>query len=219
MNLQLINVGNAANDGTGDDLREAFIKVNQNFSTLSVEGINQAANIGAAGAGVFANTINTTFNFRRLVGGNNITVTELENTIVFDSTASSFTISGDTGSLIAGGGIPINIIGGNGITVGISENNKTVTINGGLALDTAPELNETLDANNNNILNVANLTLSQIGGVNYNERLGRYIESFDFGNMVNTYSSILDFVIAQVGVDFGSFSSPTQGIVDLGSIV
>lgn len=219
MTLELINVGNAANDGTGDDLREAFIKVNQNFTTLSVEGINQAANIGAAGAGVFANTINTTFNFRRLVGGNNITVTELENTIVFDSAASSFTITGDSGSLIAGGGIPIDIIGGNGITVGVSENDKTITITGGLALDTAPELNATLDANNNNILNVGNLTLAQIGGVNYNDRLGRYIEGFDFGGMSNTYESILDFVIAQIGVDFGSFSVPTQGLVDFGSMV
>ena len=31
MALQTINVGNFANDGTGDDLRTAFIKVNQNF--------------------------------------------------------------------------------------------------------------------------------------------------------------------------------------------
>ena len=31
MAIQTINVGNLANDGTGDDLREAFIKVNQNF--------------------------------------------------------------------------------------------------------------------------------------------------------------------------------------------
>ena len=31
MAVQTINIGNAANDGTGDDLREAFIKVNNNF--------------------------------------------------------------------------------------------------------------------------------------------------------------------------------------------
>jgi len=28
MAIQTINIGNIANDGTGDDLREAFIKVN-----------------------------------------------------------------------------------------------------------------------------------------------------------------------------------------------
>ena len=34
MAIQNINVGLAANDGTGDDLREAFIKINQNFQNL-----------------------------------------------------------------------------------------------------------------------------------------------------------------------------------------
>ena len=34
MTVQLINIGNVANDGTGDDLREAFIKVNDNFEDL-----------------------------------------------------------------------------------------------------------------------------------------------------------------------------------------
>ena len=30
----IINIGTLANDGTGDDLREAFIKVNNNFKKL-----------------------------------------------------------------------------------------------------------------------------------------------------------------------------------------
>ena len=34
MAIQTINVGTLANDGTGDDLREAFVKVNSNFSEL-----------------------------------------------------------------------------------------------------------------------------------------------------------------------------------------
>ena len=32
MAVTSINVGTLANDGTGDDLREAFIKVNNNFT-------------------------------------------------------------------------------------------------------------------------------------------------------------------------------------------
>lgn len=31
MAIQIVNVGQLENDGTGDDLREAFIKVNENF--------------------------------------------------------------------------------------------------------------------------------------------------------------------------------------------
>lgn len=219
MNLDLINIGNSANDGTGDDLREAFIKVNNNFTTITVENINTATNIGMTGAGVFANTANNSFNFRKLVGGTNINIIEQENTIVFNSTASIFPVSGDTGSLIAGGGIALNIVGGNGISVGADENTKTITINGSLNLDTNPTLGADLDADNFNILNVGNLTLSQIGGVDYNERLGRFIEGFDFGNLSGVYNSIMDFVMSQVGVNFGTFDNPTPGRVDLGPIV
>ena len=34
---QVINVGSQANDGTGDDLRTAFTKVNNNFANIYFE--------------------------------------------------------------------------------------------------------------------------------------------------------------------------------------
>jgi len=34
MAQQLVNVGNTASDGTGDELRDAFTKINENFSEL-----------------------------------------------------------------------------------------------------------------------------------------------------------------------------------------
>ena len=37
MAINLINIGNIANDGTGDDLREAFVKVNNNFEELDFQ--------------------------------------------------------------------------------------------------------------------------------------------------------------------------------------
>lgn len=43
-----VNVGTAANDGTGDELRSAFIKLNSNFSNISTSGFN-AGNILASG--------------------------------------------------------------------------------------------------------------------------------------------------------------------------
>ena len=33
----IINIGTLANDGTGDDLREAFIKVNNNFPNCMLD--------------------------------------------------------------------------------------------------------------------------------------------------------------------------------------
>jgi len=44
-----VNVGSAANDGTGDDLRTAFIKLNNNFGNLEVTGF-ATGNISAAGS-------------------------------------------------------------------------------------------------------------------------------------------------------------------------
>ena len=56
MAVQLINIGNVANDGTGDDLREAFIKVNQNFEEIDLRDDEQTtvSNLGDTGEGVFA---------------------------------------------------------------------------------------------------------------------------------------------------------------------
>ena len=51
--IQEIFLGSYANDGTGDDLRTAFIKVNANFAALNIEvGISTGANVGG-GTGVF----------------------------------------------------------------------------------------------------------------------------------------------------------------------
>ena len=131
MAIQNINVGNSANDGTGDDLREAFIKINQNFQEIELIAFQSAANLGSAGARVYANTVDNVLNFRRLVAGNSVTLQELDNTIVIDtiSPTGNFIITGDAGSLIAGPGLNYNIFGASGIVVGINENNKTITIN------------------------------------------------------------------------------------------
>lgn len=44
-----VNVGSVANDGTGDSLREAFIKINENFANISDIGFD-AGNINVQGA-------------------------------------------------------------------------------------------------------------------------------------------------------------------------
>jgi len=231
MAIQNINVGNSANDGTGDDLREAFIKINQNFQLLDGIAEQVGSNLGSSGAEVYSNTANNTLYFRRLVAGNNIQLTQLDNTIVFDNTMpeSRFTIVTNSGSMISGAGINYNILGADAITVSANENTKTITITGSLLQDTTPELGGNLVGNNRNItginaltattVNATNLLLTNIGGVNYQERLGRYITSFDLGELDQPVESILDWVILQTGVDFGTIATPSVGDVDFGSIV
>jgi hypothetical protein len=53
-----INVGTTANDGTGDDLRTAFIKVNDNFQYMGNTGFN-AANINITRDADIAGTLFT----------------------------------------------------------------------------------------------------------------------------------------------------------------
>jgi hypothetical protein len=231
MAIQNINVGNAANDGTGDDLREAFIKINQNFQLLDGIAQQTGSNLGSSGAEVYANTSNNTLYFRRLVSGNNIQLTQLDNTIVVENTMpeSRFTIVTNSGSMISGAGINYNILGADAITVTANENTKTITITGSLLQDTTPELGGNLVGNNRNItginaltattVNATNLLTTNIGGVDYQNRLGRYINGFDLGELNQPVESILDWVILQTGIDFGTIAAPATGDVDLGSIV
>lgn len=235
MAIELVNIGSAANDGTGDDLREAFIKVNSNFEELDSRANQVGSNLGTSGAEVYKTADTNTLYFRKLVAGENISLTTLENTIVIDNTMpeSRFTVSTNSGSLIAGDGVAINLFGAEGTTISANENTKTITITSSLELDPSPSLSQTLDANNKDISNVgtlsgsninvsvaniANLIPVQMNGVDYNSRLGRYIEGFDFGDFDDNTYSILDWVIKQAGVDFGTFASPALGDVDLGTL-
>ena len=65
MTQQIIDVGNVANDGQGDTLREAFIKTNDNFtelynaSSVSVTGNISGGNISASGTLTTVSTIFT----------------------------------------------------------------------------------------------------------------------------------------------------------------
>ena len=58
MTKQVINIGSSANDGTGDPLRDAFTKANQNFTELyaRVKSSAPSSNTGSSGdlAGMIA---------------------------------------------------------------------------------------------------------------------------------------------------------------------
>jgi hypothetical protein len=234
MAIELVNIGNAANDGTGDDLREAFIKVNSNFEELDSRANQIGANLGSAGAEVYKTADANTLYFRRLVAGDNIRLTTLENTIVIDNTMpeSRFNISTNSGSVIGGDGISLNLLGADAVTISANENTKTITVTSSLENDPSPSLGEDLNAENFDINNVGTITASnvnagvvdaanlipvQLNGIPYSPRLGRYIEGFDFGDIADESYSILDWIIKQVGVDFGTFNTPASGTIDIGT--
>jgi hypothetical protein len=89
MTIQTINLGNYANDGTGDDLRTAFQKVNTNFALLDTEiNVGGAVNVGG-GAAIFSQKNGPVLEFKTLVSANDTVAftTPTANTINLESTA------------------------------------------------------------------------------------------------------------------------------------
>lgn len=120
MTIQSIRVGSYANDGTGDDLRTAFEKVNANFAELTIiTGVAGAVNLGS-GTGIFAQKNSTNLEFKSLTStSNTISITNTSNTINLEAVTS---LSLDTNPELSG---DLNLNGYN-----IYGGNVQTTVNG-----------------------------------------------------------------------------------------
>ena len=77
-----ILIGNYANDGTGDDLRTAFTKVNSNFTFLNTSAAIASGTNLPGGTGIFADKNGTNLEFKSLTsGGSSVTITNTSNTV------------------------------------------------------------------------------------------------------------------------------------------
>lgn len=209
MALQSINLGNLANDGTGDDLRTAFEKVNYNFATLEIAAsdLTGATNLGTTGGAVFKEVIDRDLKFRRILGENGITVSNTDNAVIVSgSTIPQTILSGDVGSLLFSPGDTININGASNISVGIDNNTKTITINGSLTT-----LDQNLNANGNSITNI-----KDINGIDWDEEIAGLFRNIDFGIIPVNVTSFIDYLRSVYDVDMGSISSPNTTVIDFG---
>ena len=239
MAVQLINIGNVANDGTGDDLREAMIKINSNFEELDLRDDEQTtvSNLGNTGEGVFAQKLNYDLKFKKIAAGTNVTLTADDNkiTIAADSGVSDLTVTADTGSVVLDNSAALTIAGGADINTSVVDNTLTIAYTGitDLVSDLTPQLGADLDAQAFNLLNVGTITSTGISAPVTGNVLGnltglvhgydirdwaQWNTGFDFGAVSEDYSSIIEFIVAQTDVDFGAFGAPAVGNVDLGSI-
>jgi len=89
MTIQTINLGNYANDGTGDDLRTAFEKVNANFTELGASDVRNGINLGS-GSEIFAQRNNNAeLEFKTLTSiDNSVTITHDATTVNLKASAS-----------------------------------------------------------------------------------------------------------------------------------
>jgi len=241
MAVQTINIGNIANDGTGDDLRAAFVKVNSNFTELDQRVVVQAdgANLGT-GEGIFYVKDGNSMQFKSLIAGSNVTLTSTANEITINAPDPIKSIQFDAGvgsfTLTASGGL--NFVGGQNIDTTITSNNVTFDIDGeNLVLqDTSPTLGGVLNAanfdiNSVNLLNVNEITANTqitapnyIGNVHgidlrfYEQALGRTLFGTDYGGFILEATSGIDLLVATANIDYGTFTAPAGISSDYGTI-
>lgn len=220
MAIQTINVGVIANDGTGDDLREAFIKANQNFDDLdlrvsSVVDIT-GENIGT-GFGVFSQKNNNTLEFRKLLpdplASNTlgIRVSDDGTSLYLSSTQAQSRFTDGTRTIVTPVEQPVFIVGEEGTEVRVNTVGPTIYIKSIIENETAPKLTAALDANFQSLFNVGD-----INGIT-RQQLDRAF-GFDLGGFTEI-ESVLDVVLRNTVIDFGTDSglfTETDFEVDFG---
>jgi len=222
MALNTINVGYLANDGTGDDLREAFIKVNNNFDYLDnriVSTTTGIENIGS-GEGIYAYQDDGNYKFKSLNAGSGITITSSANTITLASSSGieRLIFVADAGSILQGNSTGhIKLYGENNVTTR-TDQEEANTIRIGLsgdnlvALDPNPRLSGQLNANSQNIVAANEITANTftgnltglVHGIDIRQ-INNVIDSFDFGTIIQNAQNILEFLLFSSDINFGPF--------------
>lgn len=240
MAIQTINIGNIANDGTGDDLRVAFSKINANFTDVDsrVAVAIDAENLGS-GEGIFYVKDSNILEFKSLVAGDNVTLSSTANEITVSAEDAIGTIqfNADTGNLTFTGGDAINLLGGQNIDTTFTGSTLTIDIVGTdlVSQDPSPVLSGVLNAATNDVLNVNNLTVNTItantsitapnyiGDVHdidirfHQEALGNTIFGVDYGSFEYEAISGVDLLIASTVISYGTFTSPAGIASDYGT--
>jgi hypothetical protein len=233
MTITRIDVGNIANDGTGDDLRQAFVKVNNNFDELDLRVVpqNTATNLGT-GTGVFYTKEGAELSFRSLVAGDNMSLVADGTSITITNTGSiTLRTDGDTLNL-SGAGRQFGVNGGQNITTSLSGNNINVALDTTdlISLDTNPSLGAALDANSFNINNVGILSATTVSAATINGALTGTVDglsvttindtlnSADYGNLSDNVTSSLELLFRATIFNYGTITTPTSLKSDYGSI-
>lgn len=201
MAIQRINLGNVVNDGLGDDLRTAFQKVNDNFSELYYLGNMTAANTtGNAGVGLFKEKVDTvidgvitsTLVFKNLLAGNNISLTELPNTVRIDldyvdpPAFQSITVD-DSSTVLASFSRDISIMGG-AAPGGTIPDIEVTSLGSAISIRSLFPITETMT-------------------------------NYDFGTITGEPRHIIDLLVQVANIDFGTVENPSGLNLNFGTVL
>ena len=178
MAIQTINVGNLVNDGLGDDLRTAFLKVNANFAELSTTSTTTASNVGATGVGVFKQKAGADLQFKKLLSGDKIVVTDSADNVVISSTAPDAFVRITTNSGVAS-----------------ASSSPYVTMQGGTNIQVTNQLGPT-----GNVITIGETinTVKLISDIDFGPVSGSYDNAIQFILAAGDY----DFGTFELGSDF-----------------
>lgn len=221
MAIELINVGRIANDGTGDDLREAMIKINQNFEELDLANdlVTTGSNLGNIGESIFFNRVNYDLQFKKIAAGDNIELTsDLEKVTINSTGLKDITVLSNNGSTVLENSAELIVAGGDGITTSIVNGQLTITNDyvSEVEDDTTPSLGGDLDAKGFNINNVGNLT-GLVNGVDPSVN-NYYFDNIELGGIFVNISSSIELFVATLDFDLGTFSNPSIFSIDEGTL-
>jgi hypothetical protein len=231
MAIQTINIGTIANDGTGDDLREAFVKVNNNFTELNARSTESTtvANLGSAGEGVFGQISGTELQIKKIVAGTAISLAADANAITINSTATglpSVQIFADNNNItLDSNGNSLTLAGGGTTTTNLNGTTLTISSVTSLQTDTDPKLTATLNAQTNNITNVGNMT-GNVHGLDIRtfDGLQQYL-TFDQGLAVpSEFTNTLEYLAHNLDIEYEAdpsspaFAGSTLPTADMGTL-
>jgi hypothetical protein len=233
MPISNINIGTIANDGTGDDLREAFIKVNNNFAELNARDpesttvSNRLTDTNAI-KGLFYQKSGVDLQFKSLEAGSNISFTSNNDKITITSSGVvSILVFGDTGPHLTINSVGmLEVFGTGGAATRTLSNGTTLEIESLLANESNPTLSATLTGAGNDIVGIDNIQAANVDALVYdidvsdrNSFIGfdMGVIQLDAANNENI-TNLLDFYFSQNPVDMGTIASPNATVFDFGAI-
>ena len=229
MTVSTINIGNIANDGTGDDLREAFIKVNNNFLELDARNPEQTtasnafADTGTT-AGVFKEKDGFNLKFKNITAGDNVSFTTDDNQITISTTGVvSVQYTADSGVVNPITATDLFKFAGSGGTttaLGVQNNIKQLTIDSRLFNESNPTLNGPLNANNNAITGVSTIQVSNIDADIRGQDITDLdsLIGFNFGTFSSGITNWIEYFESINPINLGTITAPGAVNIDLGSI-
>jgi hypothetical protein len=242
MSILTVNLGNYANDGTGDDLRTAFEKVNSNFSELDLTRIISAENLGS-GAPIFLGKEGTVLLFRSIKGGQNVEVSYTDNELTISTVNLLAKIEQDLEPKL-GGDLDLNgfdIKGSGSINLlgvveapefrGEFQGNLIGNVAGNLSGNVLGNVTGTVsDISNHQLSDLGDVdtvvpnvgqalvwsgTVWRPGNVESTSSIGN---NYDFGIIGVSSTDPLQLVLQFTNINFGTFNAPSTYVLDMGGI-